>query len=84
MIISEDNFEDSEFFVPYYRLKKEDIDVAITSTEKGQIKKHLCEAEANKMLKEINPDDYNVLILLGSKALKAIRKEPAAYCREVH
>lgn len=79
LIISADNFEDTELLVPYYRLKEEGIDVDIASIKKGKIKgKHGYEIEANKSLKEIKPDDYNILILPGGKAPETIRKEKEA------
>ncbi|MFN3480838.1 MAG: DJ-1/PfpI family protein, partial [Thermodesulfovibrionales bacterium] len=69
LIISADNFEDSELLVPYYRLKEEGIDIDIASIKKGKIKgKHGYEVEANKTLGEVNPDDYDILILPGGKA----------------
>jgi len=79
LIISAENFEDSELLVPYYRLKEEGLHVDIASMKKGKIKgKHGYEAEVNKTLREITPDDYNILILPGGKAPEAIRKEKEA------
>lgn len=79
LIISADNFEDTELLVPYYRLKEEGVDVDIASISKGKIKgKHGYEVEANKSLKEIKPDDYDILILPGGKAPETIRKEKLA------
>lgn len=79
LIISADNFEDSELLVPYYRLKEEGVQVDIASMKKEKIKgKHGYEVEINKTLKEVNPDDYDILILPGGKAPEAIRKEKNA------
>jgi len=79
LIISAENFEDSELLVPYYRLKEEGFHVDIASMKKGQIKgKHGYEVEVNKTLREIAPDDYDILILPGGKAPAAIRKEKEA------
>ena len=79
LIISADNFEDTELLVPYYRLLEEGIHVDIASVKKGSIKgKHGYEVMANKTLKEINPDDYDILILPGGKAPETIRKEREA------
>ncbi|MEW6417153.1 MAG: type 1 glutamine amidotransferase domain-containing protein [Nitrospirota bacterium] len=76
LIISADNFEDSELLFPYYRLKEEGIQVDIASLKKGKIKgKHGYEVEVDKTLKEINPDDYDILILPGGKAPETIRKD---------
>jgi protease I len=79
LIISADNFEDTELLVPYYRLKEEEIQVDIASIKKGKIKGlHGYEVEVDKTLKEVNPDDYDILILPGGKAPGVIRKEKEA------
>jgi len=79
LIISADNFEDTELLFPYYRLKEEGIHVDIASIKKGKIKgKHGYEVEANKSLNEVNPDEYDVLILPGGKAPEAIRQQKDA------
>jgi protease I len=76
LIVSADNFEDSELLVPYYRLKEEEIQADIASIKKGKIKgKHGYEVEVDKTLKEVNPDDYDILILPGGKAPETIRKD---------
>lgn len=79
LIISADNFEDTELLVPLYRLKEEGIDVDIASMKKGSIKgKHGYEVEANRSLSNIKPEDYDILILPGGKAPGAIRKDKNA------
>ncbi|MCF6154795.1 MAG: type 1 glutamine amidotransferase [Candidatus Brocadia sp.] len=79
LIISADNFEDSELLVPYYRLKEEGIQVDIASIRKDKIKgKHGYEVTVDKTLQEVSPGDYDVLILPGGKAPETIRKERAA------
>lgn len=79
LIISADNFEDTELLVPYYRLKEAGIAVDMASIRKGAFKgKHGYEAQANKTLQEVNPDDYDLLILPGGKAPEAIRREQKA------
>ena len=79
LIISADNFEDTELLVPFYRLEEEGAQVDIASIKKGKIKgKHGYEVEVNKTLKEVNPDDYDILILPGGKAPENLRKEKKA------
>lgn len=76
LIISADNFEDTELLVPYYRLKEEGVSVDIASIKRGMIKgKHGYEVEVNRALKEVNPADYDILILPGGKAPEAVRKD---------
>lgn len=79
LFISADNFEDTELLVPYYRLKEEGFDVDVASIRKGKIKgKHGYEVEADKSLKEIDPANYDLLVLPGGKAPEMIRKEKEA------
>jgi len=79
LILSADNFEDTELLVPYYRLQEEGIQVDVASMKKGQIKgKHGYDVEVDKTLKEVDPNDYDILILPGGKAPEAIRKEKDA------
>jgi protease I len=79
LIISADNFEDTELLVPYYRLKEEGIDVDIASIEKGSIKgKHGYAVEINKTLTEVNPSEYDILIIPGGRAPEMIRKHKEA------
>ena len=79
LIISADNFEDSELLVPYYRLKEEGIAVDVASMKAGSIKgKHGYEVEVTKELKDVNAGAYDILILPGGKAPAAVRKEKKA------
>jgi protease I len=79
LIISADNFEDSELLFPYYRLEEEGIQVDIASIQKGRIKgKHGYEVDATKDIRETRPGDYDLLVLPGGKAPEQIRKEKAA------
>ena len=79
LIISADNFEDSELLYPYYRLKEEGVEVDIASIKKGTIKgKHGYEVDASKDLREIHAAEYDLLILPGGKAPERIRKEKEA------
>ena len=79
LIISADNFEDTELLVPYYRLKEEDIVVDVASLKKDKIKgKHGYEVQVDKVLKEVNPDEYDLLLLPGGRAPETVRKEKEA------
>jgi len=80
LIISADNFEDSELLYPYYRFREEGIETDIASMKAGPIKgKHGYEIEANKSLSEINAGDYDFLLLPGGKAPEQVRKEQTAH-----
>jgi protease I len=77
LLISADNFEDSELLVPYYRLKEANIEVTVASLNRGAITgKHGYEVAVDTTLDEVNPDDYAILVLPGGKAPAALRKDP--------
>jgi len=79
LIISADNFEDSELLVPFYRLKEAGVEVSVASLSRGAITgKHGYEVAVDKTLDEVNTDDYSLLVLPGGKAPAAVRKEPKA------
>jgi protease I len=79
LIISADNFEDSELLVPYYRLKEEGIEVVVASMSRGTITgKHGYEVPVDKTLDEVNSDDYAILVLPGGAAPAEVRKETKA------
>jgi protease I len=79
LIISADNFEDTELLVPYYRLKEAGVEVTMASLSRGVIKgKHGYDVAVDKALDEVNPDDYAILVLPGGAAPALVRKEPKA------
>ncbi len=79
LMISADDFEDTELLVPYYRLKEEGIQVDISSINKGKIRgKHGYEVGVDKTLKEVKPEEYDILVLPGGKAPETVRKEKKA------
>ena len=79
LIISADNFEDSELLVPYYRLEEAGIEVTVASLSSGAITgKHGYEVAVDQTLDDINPDDYALLVLPGGEAPVVVRKEPKA------
>lgn len=79
LIISADQFEDSELLFPYYRLKEEGFAVDVASMSRGSIwGKRGYEVDAAKTLSEVKPEEYDILILPGGKAPEAVRKQPRA------
>lgn len=79
LMISADNFEDTELLVPFYRLQEEGIEVDIASLAKGRIKgKHGYEVDVTKTLDQVSPDDYDLLMLPGGKAPEAVRRQAKA------
>jgi len=79
LIISADNFENSELLVPYHRLKEAGVEVAVASLSRGNITgKQGYKVAVDKTLEEVHPDDYAILVLPGGKAPAVVRKEPKA------
>ena len=79
LIISADNFEDSELLVPYYRLLEAGIPVDIASPSKGEITgKHGYKVTVTKSLPEVDPAAYDLLVLPGGKAPAAVRRDENA------
>jgi len=79
LIMSADNFEDSELLAPYYRFLEEGYTVDIASMTRGKIiGKHGYEVHADKAFSDVDPDGYDLLLLPGGTAPEAIRKQPAA------
>lgn len=79
LIVSADHFEDSELLFPFYRLQEEGLQVDIASIARGKINgKHGYEIVVDKALRDVDPNDYDLLVLPGGKAPTKLRKEPAA------
>ena len=76
LILSADNFEDSELLYPYYRLKEEGIDVDIASLTKDKIRgKKGYEVDVDITVDEVKPNEYDLLIIPGGKAPARLREE---------
>jgi len=76
LIIAADLFEDSELKIPYQYLRELNIDVDIASNKKGTIiGKNGFNVYATMSLNEVDPMQYDILILPGGKGPSVIRKE---------
>lgn len=74
LILSANDFEDSELLVPLYRLQEAGYGVEVAAGERGSILgKHGYEVRVDKTFAEVDPADYAVLVLPGGKAPAAIR-----------
>jgi protease I len=79
LIISADHFEDTELLTPFYRLQEEGLQVDVASISRGKINgKHGYEVVVDKALRDVDADEYDLLILPGGKAPATLRKEAAA------
>jgi len=79
LVITADLFEDSELKVPYEQLQTIGVKMDIASMQIGTIRgKHGYAIDVNITLDEVNPKEYDILILPGGKAPAVIRKEKKA------
>ncbi len=79
LILSTDDFEDSELLIPYYRLLEAGYAVDVAAGKAGVIRgKHGYEVQAEKSFADVDPRDYAVLILPGGKAPASVRTDLAA------
>lgn len=77
LIISADNFEDTELLMPLYRLQEEGISVDLASLKRGAIKgKHGYEVTADLAVDEVDPAHYTALLLPGGSAPGVLRDDP--------
>ena len=78
LILSANDFEDTELLVPLYRLREAGHTVEIASLTRESIHgKHGYEVPVNKVCKDVAPAEYGLLLLPGGKAPAAIRNDPA-------
>lgn len=76
LIISADNFEDTELLYPYYRLQEEGIQVEVASISRGTILgKHGYKVFADLSLDEVKEAQYDLLVLPGGKAPEQLKKQ---------
>ncbi|MCE4614023.1 MAG: type 1 glutamine amidotransferase [Desulfurococcales archaeon] len=79
LIITAEDFEDIEVLYPYYRLQEAGYETHITTPGGKPVKGKLgYQVTATLPLKEIDPTDYDILIIPGGKGPERIR----LYCRE--
>ena len=66
LILTADKFEDMELFFPYFRLLEEGLQVDVAAPKKGHIEgEHGYEFEVDKTFDNIDPDDYDLLVIPG-------------------
>ncbi len=85
LIISADQFEDSELLAPLQTLEDAGIGVDIASLHKGPITgRHGGQVTAHLALTEVLPDAYGLLLLPGGKAPAQLREDFAAVAVSRH
>ena len=74
LILVADGFEDLEMFYPWYRLREEQIDVTVAAPG-GQVitGQHGYKVEPDTPIRELNPNEYNLLIIPGGASSERLR-----------
>ncbi len=76
LVVSTDDFEDSELIYPYYRLQEENIGVDIASPEMKDIEgKHGYQFESDKEIEKVEVKDYDLLVIPGGYSPENLRTE---------
>ena len=79
LILSADNFEDQELFYPFNRLKEENIIVKVASMKHGIITgEYGYSIDVDMTFNEVDPEEYDILILPGGKAPEKVRLDEKA------
>jgi len=70
-----DGFEDVQFFTPYYRLREEGVIVTIAAARDHDPARglHGYTVEPDMPIPEINPSEYDVLVIPGGRAPERLR-----------
>ncbi len=82
IILTADQFEDMEVFFPYFRLLEEGVKVHVAAPSKETIHgEHGYALNPDRTLDEVDPDDYDLLIIPGGSpdgAPTSVRNHPKA------
>jgi len=79
LILTTNNFEDSELRVSYDRPHREGVEVEIASERGGKVAgKHGYEVGASKAFEQIDPDEYDIVLIPGGQARASFRWDEAA------
>lgn len=74
IILTADKTEDLEFFYPFYRLTEEGYQVDVVTPEGGSFEgKHGLGLKETKSIKDVRPQDYQLLYIPGGKAPEELR-----------
>ena len=74
LVLVADGFEELSLFLPWYRLKEEGVDVTLaTPLMYGLTGLHGYKIEADAPLREVNADDYDLLVLPDGSAAEKLR-----------
>jgi protease I len=79
LFLVEDGFEDLHFFCPYYRLQEEGIRVTVASPATHPLTgSHGYKVEPDMPIQELNPAEYDLLIVPGGSSPEKLRQREQA------
>ncbi|WP_297498177.1 deglycase PfpI [Thermococcus sp.] len=74
LFLSADQFEDVELIYPLHRIKEEGHEVYVASFERGTITgKHGYPVKVDLIFEEVDPDEFDALVLPGGRAPERVR-----------
>ncbi|MGQ4892318.1 MAG: type 1 glutamine amidotransferase domain-containing protein [Candidatus Njordarchaeia archaeon] len=73
LILTGEGFEDLELFYPMHRLMEEGFEVHVASNKKSLTGKHGYTINVDLLIEDVNPDEYDALVLPGGKGPERIR-----------
>jgi protease I len=74
LVLLADGFEDLELFCPWYRLQEEGVEVTIASPTGRTINgRHGYAVEADMPIREVNPSEYDLLLIPGGRSPEGLR-----------
>ncbi|ASJ10211.1 peptidase [Thermococcus sp. P6] len=74
VFLSADEFEDLELIYPLHRLREEGHEVYVASFERGRITgKHGYSVEVQLSFEEVDPEEFDALVLPGGRAPERVR-----------
>ena len=79
LILTDDDFEEAELLVPYYRLQEVGLEVDIAAPRRGRVRgEHGYPVEAGKALADVAPLQHDVLVIPGGPAAEALSDDKTA------
>ena len=74
LIITANEFEDMELYYPFYRLREQGWDVTVTAPQMATVVgKHGYRMPVDEVFSEVNPEEYDLLLIPGGKAPEEVR-----------
>jgi protease I len=79
MILLADDFEDLQFFYPWYRLQEEGATVMVAGpTAQALVGRHGYRVEPDMPIHELNPSEYDLLVIPGGGSPERLRQREQA------